>query len=223
MRIRVVAIALAGAAACAALGDNVIREWGQHEEYAEYVVLEREGYGDYAVVILSNNEPVKPWKFEAWDTASWTEGDIDSITIAPGRTVTGIDLRIEPDPSSGHATAYGAANLKHLDVVTNGDASNWLTTLLLKYDYGDVDPALGGTLSVGKADTLQIGGNVVAPSGVDAINITNWVSGCVTIGGDVLSPVNLPMISGQCRISGDILAPVSLGGVWGDLMERSLL
>jgi hypothetical protein len=219
VKTRIAATVLASAAACAGFAENVIREWsGQHVEEVEYHRVYQEGYGFRAVQIVSNPHPEVPWKFEAYDSATLQEGDIWSITIAPDRSVTGIDLRIVPDPTSGRS--FGAANVKQIDLVTNGDAGNWLTTLLLRHDYGDATD--GNTLLVGKADTLQIAGNIVAPSGVDAINITGWVSGPVSIGGNVVSPVNLPMISGQCTIWGDILAPVTLGVVWGPLLERNL-
>jgi hypothetical protein len=219
---RVTAVVLAGVGLCAAFGENVIRQWGedQHVEDVEYRRLYRVGYGWYAIEILDNLNPDLPWRFEAWDTATAEEGVIDWITIVSEEPVSGIDLRIAPDPASPYGThSYGAGNVKQIDLVTNGDPGNWLTTLLLKYDYGDATQ--GGTLRVGRADTIQIGGNAVMPSGVDAINITNWISGPVSIGGNVISPVNLPMISGQCTIAGDILAPVSLGVVWGELAERS--
>jgi hypothetical protein len=218
MRTRFAAIALIGAALSAAFGENVIRQWGeqQHIEDVEYRRVYLEGYGYRAVEIIENLNPDLPWRFEAWDTQAGEEGVIASITIVSPEPVSGLDLRIAPDPDSPYGThPYGAANMKQIDLVTNGDAGNWLTTLLLKYDYGDATQ--GGTLHVGKADTIQIGGNAVAPAGVDAINITGWISGPVSIGGNVVSPVNLPMISGQCTIWGDILAPVTLGVVWGDL------
>jgi hypothetical protein len=205
---------IVGAASGLATAENVIREWGGHASPSEYQIINN------AYVEIYEAGQAHPWKFEAWDTATGEEGVIDSITIVSDNPLTGIDLRIAPDPHSPYgAHDYGAANVKWIDLMTNGDPGNWLTTLLLKYDYGDATD--GNTLLVGKADTLQIGGNVVAPSGVDAINITNWISGPVSIGGNVISPVNLPMISGQCTIAGDILAPVSLGVVWGELAERS--
>lgn len=136
MRTKFAAIAFAGAAVCGAFADNRIQEWGQqHVEGSEYRILSRPHYGDYAVEIIANTHPQYPWKFEAYDSLTLEEGDIDSITIAAGPAVTGIDLRIEPDPSSGRS--FGAAHVKHIDLLTNGDPRNCLTTLLVRYEYGD--------------------------------------------------------------------------------------
>jgi hypothetical protein len=213
---RVILSIFLGTACSVAGAVNVILEWGGHTSGEGGSPMEYRIFEDRVEIYGEAGQP-HPWKFEAWDTHAATEGDIDSITIVSAEPRSGIDLRIAPNPDSEWgAHPYGASNVKRIDLLTNGHPSNCLTTLLLRNNYGDA--ADGDKLWVGRADTIQIGGHVVVPAGVEkAIDITNWVSGCVTIGGDVLSPVNLPMISGQCRISGDILAPVTLGVVWGPL------
>lgn len=131
-----------GVACSVASAANVIREWGQHSSPDEYEIFDNL----YVVIHCQAGQP-HPWKFEAWDTETGTEGIIESITIAP-QPVSGIDLRIAPDPASEWgAHSYGARNLKQLDLITNGDQGNWLTALVLRYDYGDATDGAQGKRS----------------------------------------------------------------------------
>jgi hypothetical protein len=136
----------------------------QHNEFYEegthYRVYYDENYPPRIEILLPSTSG--PYWFECY------EGDepaaIRSITAASN--VGNIELKVT---GSGQHT-YGASDVWLLQIKQEGGPEGVLEDFQIGGNYG-LATAGGGTLLANRAGRVLIAGNVVAPAGVDAINL----------------------------------------------------
>jgi hypothetical protein len=174
---------MAATAISVANARNVIREWGGHDPNQFFVEISLLNGDDIAVHILANSQPELPWKFEAFNSVTQQPGYINSITIEPGRTLGGIHLSVIGNGNENPPHKHGAAQLKALDLVTNGDGTNVLGTIDLTGNLA----ANGPIFASGIAGACTVGGSVLHAITVDqdieaTIRITGFVKAALTCG-----------------------------------------
>jgi hypothetical protein len=138
--------------------------------------------------------------FWAKDDATGALGQINEIHVAPA--VTGTVIVGVYDWDTG-PTAAGAEDVWEVNL--SGATDGRLSTFRIAGTYGDAEH--GGKMQVLGGETICIGGDVVVPPAVDkAIEIPQLLSGSVTIGGNILSPVSLGVVWGPFTVNGQIAA-----------------
>lgn len=172
-RCRIAAMVIA-AAVSSAEARNVIREWtGDHTGDYRIESMPIAPYDDVAVIITGNSHPDKVWKFEAWNDVEDLPGYINAIRIESASTVGGIQLSVIGQPPH----VFGAAQLKSLDLKTNGDATNTIDTIRISGDFGALGP-----MWVYDVGTISIGGSVRSGISVAERKTVGGLSSAVVCG-----------------------------------------
>jgi hypothetical protein len=161
------------AVAHAALAGNLIREWGGHDS-GDYEIVSFGG-NDVEVRIHGNTQPQLLWKFEAFDSVTLEPGYINYITIDSSEPLADIHLSVIGNPADVPYPYHGAAALKSLNLIDNGDDTNRIEQLDITGDYGEYGP-----MYVGGAGTLTIGGDVR-----QTLYISDDVAGPMTVAGNL--------------------------------------
>jgi hypothetical protein len=212
------AIAIAAFVAAAA-GRNVIVLWGNHDPNDVHVDVDQYTGNDVGVSILANTDLNNPLMFYAYDDGSPFDvpGDIDYINIQYGAVVGGLHLSVIADPNSPHR--YGAANLKSLDITTNGDGTNVLDAIDVRDDVGAIGP-----LWADAAGALTVGGDVLDEISI-AYDMTELAVGGELLAHVIVEDINGPVSIGtmsQALITNDVAGPISIGTMTDEYNERKL-